>query len=111
MGDCAGCSGGKKVGNLGGGGSVTINNMTAPADGTYLMTLDYVDGSSSRTAVVTVDGTSFQLPLGGTNDNDLGRRAVRDRARPPQGGREHDRLRQPGRVRLRHRQDHRLKKN
>jgi chitodextrinase len=69
VGDCAGCSGGRKVGNLGGGSSVTINNVTAPADGTYLMKLDYVDGSSSRTAVVTVDGASFQLPLGGTNDN------------------------------------------
>ena len=70
--DCTGCSGGKKVGNLGGTGTVTVNNVTAPKDGTYLMKLDYVDGSSGRPAVVTVDGTSFQLPLAGTNDNNWG---------------------------------------
>jgi hypothetical protein len=33
------------------------------------MTVGYVDGSSSRTAVVTVNGTAFNLPLSGTNDN------------------------------------------
>jgi Alpha galactosidase A/Alpha galactosidase C-terminal beta sandwich domain/Carbohydrate binding module (family 35)/Fibronectin type III domain len=71
-GDCSGCSGGKKVGNLGGTGSLTVNDVTAPKDGTYLMKLDYVDGSSGRPAVVTVDGSSFQLPLAGTNDNDWG---------------------------------------
>ena len=36
------------------------------------MKLDYVDGYSGRPAVVTVDGTSFQLPLAGTNDNNWG---------------------------------------
>jgi chitodextrinase len=73
VGDCSGCSGGKKVGNLGGGGnSLTFNGVKAPADGTYLLTIDYVDGSSGRTAVVTVDGTSFQLPLPGSNDNNWG---------------------------------------
>ncbi|MFI1096893.1 fibronectin type III domain-containing protein [Streptomyces sp. NPDC020917] len=70
--NCAACSGGKKVGNLGGGGSVTVNGVTAPADGTYLMTVDYTDGSSGRTIVVTVDGTAFHLPLPGSNDNDWG---------------------------------------
>ncbi|WP_328473041.1 fibronectin type III domain-containing protein [Streptomyces sp. NBC_00448] len=71
--DCAGCSGGKKVGNLGGtGNTLTFNGVTAPADGTYLMRVDYVDGSSGRTAVITVNGASFQLPLAGTNDNDWG---------------------------------------
>ena len=70
--DCTGCSGGKKIGNLGGTGTVTVNGVTAPKDGTYLMKLDYVDGDSSRPAVITVDGTSFQLPLAGTNDNNWG---------------------------------------
>ncbi|WP_037914987.1 CBM35 domain-containing protein [Actinacidiphila yeochonensis] len=68
---CSGCSGGKKVGNLGGSGdSVTISDVTAPADGTYLLRLDYVDGDSSRVAVLTVDGTAVQVPVAGSNDND-----------------------------------------
>ncbi|WP_225850540.1 fibronectin type III domain-containing protein [Streptomyces sp. HPF1205] len=70
--DCSQCSGGKKVGNLGGGGSVAINGVTVPRDGTYLMKLDYTDGSSGRTVVVTTASGSFQLPLPGSNDNDWG---------------------------------------
>lgn len=66
---CAGCSGGAKVGFLGGSGYLTINNVMAPVAGTYLMRLAYVDGDSSRTAIVTVNGTPFELPLSGTNDN------------------------------------------
>jgi hypothetical protein len=66
---CSGCSGGAKVGFLGGSGYLTINNVMAPVAGTYLMRLAYVDGDSSRTAIVTVNGTSFELPLPGTNDN------------------------------------------
>jgi hypothetical protein len=66
---CSGCSGGQKVGYLGGTGYLTFNGVSVPQAGTYLMRLSYVDGDSSRTAVVTVDGTSFDLPLPGTNDN------------------------------------------
>ena len=66
---CSGCSGGSKVGDLGGSGTLTFTGVNAPVAGTYLMRLAYVDGDSSRTAVVTVDGTSFELPLPGTNDN------------------------------------------
>ncbi|MFF3254347.1 fibronectin type III domain-containing protein [Actinacidiphila glaucinigra] len=73
IGECSRCSGGKKVGNLGVDASVTIKDVTAPKDGTYLMTVDFTDGSSGRTAVVTVNGTAFQLPLHGGNDNDWGR--------------------------------------
>ncbi|HEY2674297.1 MAG TPA: CBM35 domain-containing protein [Rugosimonospora sp.] len=69
---CSGCSGGAKVGNLGGTGTVTINHVVAPAAGTYLMRVSYVDGDTSRQAVVTVDGTPFNLPLSGTGDNDWG---------------------------------------
>jgi hypothetical protein len=73
IGDCSGCSGGKKVGNLGGSGNtLAINGVTAPKDGTYLLTLDYVDGDSSRTIVVTVNGSSFNIPVAGSNDNDWG---------------------------------------
>jgi hypothetical protein len=71
-GGCSACSGGSKVGNIGGGGSLTFTGITAPKAGTYLMTLSYIDGDSSRTGVVTVNGTAFKLPVGGSNDNDWG---------------------------------------
>ncbi|HYZ55205.1 MAG TPA: fibronectin type III domain-containing protein [Streptosporangiaceae bacterium] len=66
---CSACSGGEKVGYLGGSGYLIFNGVTAPRAGTYLMRLSYVDGDSSRTAVVTVGGQPFDLPLPGTNDN------------------------------------------
>ncbi|SFF40921.1 Fibronectin type III domain-containing protein [Actinacidiphila alni] len=72
VGDCSACSGGKKVGNLGSGGSVAFTQVNAPKDGTYLLTLDYLDGSSGRTIVVTSGRTSFKLPLPGSNDNNWG---------------------------------------
>lgn len=68
-GGCGGCSGGGKAGNLGGSGSLTVSNVVAPTDGTYLMAIDYVDASSSRTIVVTVNGVGFQLPTAGSADN------------------------------------------
>ncbi|HEV3170736.1 MAG TPA: CBM35 domain-containing protein [Actinocrinis sp.] len=66
---CSGCSGGAKVGFLGYNGYLVFNNVTVPVAGTYLVTVGYVDGDSSRVAVVTVNGTPFELPLSGTNDN------------------------------------------
>jgi len=69
--DCSGCSGGKKIGNLG-GGDVAVDNVTAPKDGTYLMKLDYVDGDSSRVIDIAVGGATIQVPLSGTNDNNWG---------------------------------------
>jgi chitodextrinase len=71
-GDCSACSGGKKVGNLGGTGTVAVNHVTAPRDGTYLMKLDYTDGDTGRTMIITTGGTSFQQFLPGSNDNDWG---------------------------------------
>ena len=67
--DCA-CSNGKKVGYLGGSGYVVLPAVTVPKAGTYLLQLSYVDGDSSRTGIVTVNGTSFPLPVAGSNDND-----------------------------------------
>ncbi|WIY03157.1 CBM35 domain-containing protein [Amycolatopsis mongoliensis] len=67
--DCA-CSGGKKVGYLGGSGYVVLPTVTTARAGTYLMQLSYVDGDSSRTGIVTVNGTSFPLPVAGSNDDD-----------------------------------------
>jgi hypothetical protein len=66
---CDGCSGGSKVGNIGGSGYLIMNNINAASAGTYLMQLSYVDGDSSRTAIITVNGKSFEQPLPGTNDN------------------------------------------
>jgi hypothetical protein len=67
---CGPCSGGYKVGNIGGSGAMTFNGITVPSDGTYLMNLSYVDADSSRTGIVTVNGVSFNLPVAGTNNND-----------------------------------------
>ncbi|MET8852883.1 CBM35 domain-containing protein [Amycolatopsis sp. NPDC004625] len=67
--DCA-CSGGKKVGYLGGSGYVVLPTVTTAKAGTYLLQLSYVDGDSSRTGIVTVNGTSFPLPVAGSNDDD-----------------------------------------
>lgn len=69
---CSACSGGQKVGYLGGTGYLVFNGVNAPRAGTYLMKVSYVDGDSSRAAVVTVDGQPFDLPLPGTNDNNWG---------------------------------------
>jgi hypothetical protein len=69
--DCSGCSSGKKIGNLG-GGTVAINDVTAPEDGTYLLKLDYVDGDSSRVIDLDVNGQTIQIPVPGTNDNNWG---------------------------------------
>jgi hypothetical protein len=69
---CSGCPGGQKVGYLGGGGSLTYPDITVAVAGTYLMTVSYVDGDTGRTAVVTVNGNSFNLPADGTGDNDWG---------------------------------------
>ncbi|MGW0632465.1 fibronectin type III domain-containing protein [Streptomyces sp. NPDC002758] len=68
---CDGCSGGQKIGNLG-GGVVAITHVSAPKDGTYLMKLDYVDGDSSRVIELTVGDTTLQIPVPGTNDNSWG---------------------------------------
>ncbi|SDS59418.1 fibronectin type III domain-containing protein [Microlunatus soli] len=70
--DCAGCSGGAKIGNLGGDATLTIKDVTAPTDGRYLVKIDYVDGDVSREAQFTVDGadTGTWITFPGTGDND-----------------------------------------
>ena len=64
------CSNGKKVGYIGGTGYVVLPTVTVAKAGTYLMQVSYVDADSSRTGIVTVNGTSFKLPVAGSNDND-----------------------------------------
>jgi hypothetical protein len=68
--DCSGCAGGKKAGNIGGSQTVTFTDVTAPADGTYLVTVTYCDGDTSRQGVITVNGQTVYLPFSGTGDND-----------------------------------------
>lgn len=59
---CATCYGGQKVGYVGEGGTLTFNDVTVPAAGTYNVTLVYCDGSSTgRQADISVNGASPRL--------------------------------------------------
>jgi hypothetical protein len=52
---CDACSGGVKVGNLYGGGALTVNDVTVPAAGTYQVNVGYVSGDP-RSASVSANG-------------------------------------------------------
>ncbi|MCK2241439.1 MULTISPECIES: fibronectin type III domain-containing protein [unclassified Crossiella] len=70
---CSGCAQGGKAGNLGVSGTLTFPAVTVPADGTYLMTIDYVAADSGRTAVLGVGEQEIQIPMAGSNDNEWDR--------------------------------------
>jgi Alpha-galactosidase, CBM13 domain len=54
---CPGCSGGEKVGDIGRGmGTLQFNGVAAGSDGPAAVTLVYVNGESTRTAQLSVDG-------------------------------------------------------
>jgi len=56
---CSGCSGGRKVGDLGrGAGVLTFNGVTARAGGTATVTIAYVNGATTRTAQLSVNGAA-----------------------------------------------------
>jgi alpha-galactosidase len=58
---CTACSGGKKVGFVGSGGTLTFNGVTAPSAGTYQVTIAYLDGSATgRQAQISVNGGAPQ---------------------------------------------------
>jgi hypothetical protein len=58
---CSTCYGGEKVGYVGEGGTLTFNNVTAAAAGTYPVTIIYCDGSATgRQATISVDGGAAQ---------------------------------------------------
>ncbi|WP_420799331.1 alpha-galactosidase D [Ktedonospora formicarum] len=60
--DCSTCSGGQKVGYLGGGGFVQFNNVTATSAGSYDLTVYYVDGDGGgRPAYLSFNGGSGVL--------------------------------------------------
>ena len=58
---CNSCLGGKKVGFVGDGGTLTVNNVDVSAAGNYQVQIDYLDGTSGttgRSAAITVNGAS-----------------------------------------------------
>src|SRR5262249_2554232 len=58
---CAACSGGRKAGYVGNGGTVTFTNVNVPSAGSYQVTLVYCDGSTTgRQAVVSANGGTGQ---------------------------------------------------
>lgn len=65
---CSGCTGGMKVGSLGYGGWVIFNNVYAPADGSYTLSITGCEGAGSQNYKVIVDGGSPVIqPLSGNN--------------------------------------------
>ncbi|MEV7285164.1 CBM35 domain-containing protein [Streptomyces sp. NPDC093252] len=61
--DCSACSGGKKTGNLYGGGKLTFNDITVARAGTYQIKVSYISGDP-RPALVSANGggaTSHQF--------------------------------------------------
>lgn len=69
---CSACSGGADVGYIGNGGTLTMNGITAAADGKYTVLIGYANGDSApRSAEISFNGTtpvtvSFP-PTGGWN--------------------------------------------
>ncbi|GAA1510150.1 fibronectin type III domain-containing protein [Kribbella lupini] len=73
VGGCTLCSGGQKVGNIGYDASVTLNGITVPTTGTYLVKIAYTDGDTSRQSMLTVNGAdSYWVNYHGLGDNDWG---------------------------------------
>jgi hypothetical protein len=67
---CSGCSGGRKVGNVGGSANLVINGITVPKAGKYDLTIGYVDGSDGRSATISVNGgADTVLQFAGSKDN------------------------------------------
>ncbi|HWD81943.1 MAG TPA: CBM35 domain-containing protein [Kribbella sp.] len=74
---CSLCSGGSKVGNIGYSSTVTLNGITVPKTGTYLVKIAYTDGDTSRQSMLTVNdannySASYWVNYSGLGDNDWG---------------------------------------
>ncbi|MEV6521890.1 CBM35 domain-containing protein [Longispora sp. NPDC051575] len=66
---CTGCTDGNVVGYLGGGGTLTFNNVGAVAPGAHQIRVVYVNGEAARTADVSVNGgTPATATFPGTGD-------------------------------------------
>jgi hypothetical protein len=71
--NCSLCSGGAKIGNIGYGATVTLNGITVPKTGTYLVKIAYTDGDTSRQSMLTVNDTDdYWVNYHGLGDNDWG---------------------------------------
>jgi hypothetical protein len=60
---CSACTGGEKVGFVGDGGTLTINDVSVSSAGVYPVSIEYCDGTSGdtgRSATITVNGTVVQ---------------------------------------------------
>ncbi|CAE6825897.1 hypothetical protein R75465_06044 [Paraburkholderia aspalathi] len=56
---CSACSGGSDVGYIGNGGTLTINDISVPADGTYTVLVGYANGDSApRSADISFNGST-----------------------------------------------------
>jgi alpha-galactosidase len=62
IGDCASCSAGKKVNNLG-NGAVIINHINVPASGNYAMNVYYIVGDNARSFYYTVNNNGDVVNL------------------------------------------------
>jgi hypothetical protein len=67
---CGPCSGGRKVGDVGGGkGTLQFNNVTTTAAGTLPVTVYFVDGDGPRAAQLSVNGAAaVMITFPGTRD-------------------------------------------
>jgi hypothetical protein len=66
--DCAACSGGKKVGNLYGGGTLRFNDVTVKKAGIYTVKVRYVSGDPRAVTVSSNSGNGTSLPFPSTGD-------------------------------------------
>ncbi len=66
---CSACSGGQKVGYIGGGGTLQFNKVQASSSGTASVTISYVDGDAGRSAQISVNGgVPTTIAFHGTNN-------------------------------------------
>ncbi|MFD5629876.1 alpha-galactosidase D [Streptomyces sp. NPDC127072] len=65
---CDACSGGKKVGNLYGGGKVTFNDVTVKKDGIYTVRVAYVSGDARSVNVSSNSGNGSGQKFPSTGD-------------------------------------------
>jgi IPT/TIG domain/Carbohydrate binding module (family 35)/Alpha galactosidase C-terminal beta sandwich domain len=65
---CSGCAQGLKVGSLGDGGFVTINNVDVPTTGNYTVAITGCEGAGTQDYQVIVNGApAITVPLSGTS--------------------------------------------
>ncbi|MGC9541479.1 alpha-galactosidase D [Streptomyces sp. UG1] len=66
--DCSACSDGRKVGNLYGGGKVTVNDVVVPKAGVYQIKVAYVSGDSRSVLVSANSGGATSHEFASTGD-------------------------------------------